>query len=192
VRPNKRALQTRPMPRILASVTSLAQHLRAVRRNPDSYRPDVCPHCGLRRLWHHGRYFRKADRCPPRRRHRPIPVLRFLCPECRGTCSRLPACIPPLRWYLWAVQQVVLLALVLGGTLSAAVQAVSGPGRRTVGRWRHWLLGDAGDGFAMHLRSRWSELGRFPDRPTFWHHLLEARGLVAVMSWLDSQDLPVP
>ena len=36
---------------------------------------------------------------------------------CRRTCSRLPLCIAPRRWYDWALQQVVLQNLFDGNAL---------------------------------------------------------------------------
>jgi len=35
------------MNRIVATVTSLAQHLSLLVRDPELYRPLACPHCGL-------------------------------------------------------------------------------------------------------------------------------------------------
>ncbi|MBK9442558.1 MAG: hypothetical protein IPN53_15175 [Comamonadaceae bacterium] len=29
----------------------------------------------------------------------PVPILRYLCNACKHTCSRLPACIAPRRWF---------------------------------------------------------------------------------------------
>jgi hypothetical protein len=36
--------------------------LRQSRQTPEAYRPPCCPHCGLKILWQHGHYERKADR----------------------------------------------------------------------------------------------------------------------------------
>ena len=88
------------MHRIVSSVTALAQHVDAVDKTPDLYRPKACPHCGMTRLWRHGCYFRKADRersGDPSRN--PVAILRYCCAACWRTCSRLPLCIAPRRWY---------------------------------------------------------------------------------------------
>jgi hypothetical protein len=51
------------MHRIVASITTLAQHLAAVAQaDPDFYRPQACPRCWVAGLWRHGRYFRKGER----------------------------------------------------------------------------------------------------------------------------------
>ena len=50
------------MNRIVASVTSLAQHLSLLAHDPEWYRPPVWPHCGLGKLWRQGCYQRKVER----------------------------------------------------------------------------------------------------------------------------------
>ena len=73
---------------ILAGIRSLAEHLRTLQLNPEAYRPEQCPACAHGTVWCHGCYTRKADRqnlgtpCL-----NPIPILRYLCPDCRSTCS---------------------------------------------------------------------------------------------------------
>ncbi len=44
----------------------------------------------------------------------PLKIQRYYCPSCRKTMSVLPECIPRNRWYLWSVQQVILLLFVQG------------------------------------------------------------------------------
>jgi hypothetical protein len=53
-------------------------------------------------------------------------------------------------------------------------------------------LHDSGPQFALHLRSRWPELGRVADACTFWHSVLTACGLAAAMAWLDNHACEVP
>ncbi len=43
--------------------------------------------------------------------HDPVAVPRFRCTGCGATCSRLPACVAPRRWYDWRVPQQALRAL---------------------------------------------------------------------------------
>ena len=100
------------MNRILRTITTLDQHFDEIANGGGAYRPANCPHCQAAGLWHHGCYHRKADRSEARRN--PVAILRFLCNACLRTCSRLPACIAPRRWYDWAMQQVVLLLLLAG------------------------------------------------------------------------------
>lgn len=177
------------MKRIVASITSLYQHLEAVAKNPEAYRPDACPHCQLGGLWRHGSYPRKADRCVGGESRNPVLVLRFLCRECLRTCSRLPACIAPRRWYDWAVQQVVLLMLLAGVSVHGCSRH-AGCTRRTVRRWRDWM--DTGsERFAFVLRSRFAELGRFADHESFWRHVLDSLSLAQAMAWID-RELTVP
>jgi hypothetical protein len=155
------------MSRIVASVTTLEQHVEAIKQMPEIYRPLACPHCGIKIVWQHGYYTRKADR----RQHgecslNPVPILRFCCSVCRRTCSRLPLCIAPRRWHDWSVQQGVLERLLNGFSRQSCAGAEV-PERRTIGRWWEWLQ-EYGQTFEFHLRSRWPELGRTTGFGDFW------------------------
>jgi transposase-like protein len=180
------------MNRIVESITSLAEHLSAITTNAEQYRPPACPHCLRAGVWRHGCYHRKADRSAGSGSGaslNPVPVLRFLCRACARTCSRLPACIAPQRWYDWSVQQAVLLLLLAGVSLHRCAQC-SGRDRRTVRRWRDWLH-ERGDSFAFFLRSRLPELGRAVDFASFWRNVIEGVSLQQAMAWLD-RELAVP
>jgi len=179
------------MNRIVGSITSLAQHLITVVTDPEQYRPPACPHCGCAGVWRHGRYLRKVDRSAEGALDRldPVPVLRFLCRACVRTCSRLPACIASRRWYDWVTQQAVLLLLLGGMSLNGCARC-TGRDRRTVRRWRAWLL-DRGEQFAFFLRSRLPELGRNADFGAFWRNVIEELSLQQAMVLLD-RDLVVP
>jgi len=88
------------MNRIVASILTLQQHLNSLASSPVIYRPTFCPHCSFGKLWCHGCYERKADRLAPTSKSlNPIPIPRFICSGCRRSCSRLPECIAPRRWY---------------------------------------------------------------------------------------------
>lgn len=178
------------MSRIVASVTTLEQHLEAIEQTPEIYRPPSCPHCGIKIVWQHGCYTRKADR----RQHgesslNPVPILRYCCSACRRTCSRLPLCIAPRRWHDWSVQQGVLERL-LNGLSQQHCARTDVPDRRTVGRWWHWLQ-ERGQTFEFHLRARLPELGRVARFCDFWRHVFNSMGLAAAMALLD-QELIVP
>ena len=181
------------MKRILASITTLEQHLAAVASDDAcvTYRPPCCPHCGVSGLWGHGCYFRKADRSTsdPTKSLNPVPILRYLCNACKHTCSRLPACIAPRRWFDWFMQQLVLLMLLAGNSVRLCSHC-SGRARSTVRRWRDWL-GVRGDTFTFWLRSRFPELGRHPDQPSFWRDVMHNMTLMQAMAWCDrGMDVP--
>lgn len=179
------------MNRIVALIPSLQQHFASLSLTPEIYRPHACPNCGVSRIWRHGCYFRKADRSPPTcGQLNPVPIPRFCCGECHRTCSRLPSCIAPRRWYSWAVQQAVLLMLLAGDSLNA-VSLVSYPCRHTVRRWWRWL-GAHSEDFGFHLRSRFPELGRAPDWKAFWKDCLDRMPLSETMAWLDRDGVVVP
>ncbi|MBK6788987.1 MAG: hypothetical protein IPG77_15465 [Betaproteobacteria bacterium] len=181
------------MHRIVGSITSLAEHLVAVVTDAEIYRPAACPHCSCAGLWRHGSYHRKADRSTGGTGGagslNPVPVLRFLCRACARTCSRLPACIAPRRWYDWLVQQAVLVLLLGGGSVRHCARC-SGRARRTVRRWRDWLR-RRDEAFSFFLRSRLPELGRLADFSSFWRHVIDGLSLQQGMVLLD-RDLVVP
>jgi transposase-like protein len=177
------------MQRIVGGIASLAQHLATVATDPEQYRPLACPHCGRAGVWRHGCYQRKADRSVGGASLNPVAVLRFLCSACLHTCSRLPACIAPRRWWDWAVQQAVLVLLLAGMSLHGCART-SGRDRHTVRRWRDWLQARS-EQFAFCLRSRWPELGRAGDFASFWRHVIAELSLQQACVWLD-RDLSVP
>jgi Domain of unknown function (DUF6431) len=177
------------MNRILGTITTLDQHFSEISNGGNAYRPANCPHCQVGGLWRHGCYHRKADRSANVSESRnPVAILRFLCRACLRTCSRLPACIAPRRWYDWAMQQVVLLLLLAGGSLHQGCRQ-TGRARSTLRRWRDWLQARSAQ-FTFFLRSRFPELGRLPE-PHFWPQVISSMSLTDAMAWLD-QDLVVP
>ena len=176
------------MRRIVAGITSLEEHLETIRQKPEAYRPQSCPHCGIKQLRQHGYYYRKADRRAQRPRLDPVPISRYCCAGCRRTCSRLPECIAPRRWYLWSVQQEVLSHRV--GAAPAGSGEHGQPAARSIGRWWRWLR-DRGALFAFHLRVRFPELGRASEFCDFWRQVFSSLGLPRAMAWLD-QEISVP
>lgn len=179
------------MQRIVPAILSLEQHSDSLDRQPAIYRPAACPHCGLAKLWGHGYYPRKADRRPSGSDScNPLTIPRFFCQGCRQTCSRLPECVAPRRWYDWALQQVVLWMLLSGDSVHRCA-AQAGVDRHTVRRWWRWLR-DRGDEFGLFLRARFSELGRAVDTVGFWQLCWQVIPLSGAMAWLDKQGVIVP
>ena len=179
------------MSRMLPGIETLEQHRALLEDDPDAYKPERCPRCGKAGLHHHGRYERKAPRGEGLALLLgALLILRFFCPKCRGTCSRLPACLSPRRQYWWKSQQAVLERLSAGESVRKVARQMT-PSRRTIGRWRHWLEG----GFDLHglyLRSRFPELGRAVGWQAFWSRCFEAMSLGEAMSWLDRAGVRVP
>ena len=61
-------------------ITSLEHRCKAIIETPEVYRPPCCPHCGLKVLWRHGYYYRKADRRPDGETSlNPVPIGRYCC-----------------------------------------------------------------------------------------------------------------
>jgi transposase-like protein len=179
------------MVRMLPGIETFEQHQEQLRDDPDASRPERCPHCGMAGMHRHGRYVRNAPRgegmafCVGS-----FFIPRFFCPNCRGTCSRLPRCLSPRRQYWWKTQQAVLQGLLEGKSVREMVRRVC-PERRTVGRWWRWLEGRSEE-FELHLRSRFPDLGRAVDWKGFWSCCFERMSLGEAMGWLDRSGVVVP
>lgn len=176
---------------IVANIFTLIQYLKLLSENLCELRPDSCPHCGFGNLWFHGRYERKPDRphCSKSNLN-PIPIFRFYCPNCKRTCSVLPECIPPRRWYLWTVQQAVLL-LYLGKQSIRQLAKQTAPSRRTIHRW----LSRFKERFivhASHLKSLDSKLGYRNSFSEFWQGVLAKMPLSTAMRQLNYLNNIVP
>lgn len=177
---------------ILPGILSLIQHLKTVRKDPESYRPQKCP-CGHTRVWCHGCYTRKPDRkdlgepCL-----NPVPIPRFFCPECGHTCSVLPECIPPRSWYPWEVRQLIFLLLLAGNSIGRT-HASNGSRacRKTIKRW--WRrFQDCFQVYSFHLRLRFPCLGRYAGFTDFWNTLLGLRPLSSAMCLLHHEEVAIP
>ena len=179
------------MVRIVPGIDSVEQHVKCLENDPEAYRPERCPRCGRAGLHRHGHFERNAPRGEGLAfLLKPLFIPRFLCPHCRGTCSRLPACVAPWRHYLWKTQQAVLERLLAGASRREVARA-SLLSRRTVGRWWRWLKA----GFvehSFHLRSRFADLGRTVNVSTFWCACFERMTLGEAMAWLEHEGVSVP
>lgn len=182
------------MANIIANISSLIQHLKIVSTNPDYYRSDNCPNCGKCGVWHHGHYKRKADRGnsdnPNAESLNPIPILRFFCNHCKTTHSVLPECIPPRRWYIWLIQQIVILGLCSGNKLKSISKNIA-PARSTCRRW--WL--GLQKKFALHrdaLCIKIYQLGSFETVDLFWQLCLQKITLAKAMYFCNEFGVVIP
>jgi hypothetical protein len=177
---------------ILPGIASLVHHLQHLVEAKEDYRPRRCPSCNFGRLWCHGSYDRKADRtASPETSLNPVPIPRFYCPSCERTCSTLPECIPPRRWYLWAVQQALLVLLCAGVSLAKASHDLL-PCEATLGRWWRGWQAD----FPVHgsvLRQRFPDLGRSAEGPlAFWENALALLSFDQAMRLVHLAGHPIP
>ena len=115
---------------------------------------------------------------------------RFYCRHCQATCSRLPGCIAPRRWYSWLVQQAVLAVLLSGSSVRQAAR-MSRPARHTIRRWWCWLK-DRFSRYSFHLRSHFPELGRYASQTAFWLACFDRMSLADAMAWLDRDGVLIP
>jgi hypothetical protein len=174
---------------IVAGILLLAQHVTTLKEKSECYCPTCCPYCGKLGIWSHGHYPRKADRSKTGELN-PIFIPRFFCPNCQKTCSTLPECIPPRRWYRWCIQHVVLFNLISNKSLHAVSQLVQ-PSRSTC---RRWLTGFK-DKFLLHrdaLCAHMSELGHAIDFNHFWQLCLTHISLDRAMLLCNLSGVAIP
>jgi hypothetical protein len=127
--------------------------------------PGQCLHCGKTGLWLHGHYDRKA--------------VRFIRPGER-TCYALPECIPPRRWYVWAIQQFAFLLWLscesFYASANTTAKTMATPSHHTIKRW----IGRFQEQFHLHkdaLRQILTSLGRALDFTAFWQTSLKTLSL---------------
>src|SRR3990167_3742009 len=150
---------------ILAGIMSLVQYKKSQESN--QHRLERCPHCGRSSPWLHGHYPRKADRTGNQEESlNPIFIQRYYCPGCRKTCSVLPECLPPHRWYLWEVQQIAIMLILQETSFNAAAKNIA-PSRHTISRW----IASLKEKFHLHkdtLCGHFIDLGRTIGWTDFW------------------------
>jgi hypothetical protein len=173
---------------ILPKVHSLEQHIQQLQSDPESYRPQQCPGCGHTSVWCHGYYHRHPGRhgkvCESLN---PIPIPRFICARCQLSCSVLPECISPRRWYLWSIQQVMLMRL-LPGALSVEQSL---PHVRSI--WRWWArLRERFKPHQFKFASLVLTLGQHDSATDFWHDCLSRWRLSSAMLFIQQSGEVIP
>ena len=176
---------------ILPGITGLLQHLNAVKTNLNSYRPKYCPNCGKAYPWIHGYYERKPDRHGDSTNSlNPVPIPRFFCSHCRITISVLPECIAPRRWYIWDIQQAVLLQILIKESFRQISKTVL-VARSTCRRWWNWLK----ERYLLHgstLRCHYPELGYHTDFNGFWSACFKKISLSKAMLLCNQSGVTIP
>jgi transposase-like protein len=158
------------MVHIFAGIISLVHYIELLKNEPEQLRLDYCPKSNP---WRHGGYFREADRINPSSNSlNPVFIQRYYCSSCHKTSSVLPECIPPYRWYLWEMQQYVLL-LTLSGLSAYAVAKATAPSRQTIKRWVTRFTAR----FRLHkdaLCTHFHEIGRHVTIVAFWQAVFQS------------------
>jgi transposase-like protein len=176
---------------IMPNIVTLIQHINLQTDKSIDNRPDKCLSCGKAGLHRHATYPRQSDR----ENHgsaslNPIFIQRYLCPHCQKTCSVLPECIPPRRWYPWYIQQAILLACLLGKSLNE-ISKEHIPGRSTCKRWFTWLQTRFVD-FSQTLRAIYPEFGRYSTFKSFWLACFQKTRLSKIMWYCHQSGVIVP
>jgi len=191
------------MRNILPGISTLDQHVKLSSSTTEDYRPATCPHCGKAGLHLHGGYSRKVDRDGSLSKDTMILIPRFQCPNCHRTCSVLPECIPPRRWYLWnKFQQIAITAVLMGKSFAAAAKEAATKeiankkitlslSRHTVSRWFNQLY-EKFDTHSTALRQHITDLGRFNSFEDFWPACFEKISLSEAMLLCNGAGVNVP
>jgi transposase-like protein len=174
---------------ILADIMSLMQYKQSQELN--QHRLERCLCCGKQYPWLHGCYPRKADRSSNQEESlNPILIQRYYCPGCHKTCSVLPECIPPHRWYLWEIQQIALMLILKGASFNSTAKEII-PSRHTISRW----IARIKEQFHLHkdtLCNHIIDLGRTIGFADFWQACLGHFSLAQAMRLCHVAGLPVP
>lgn len=169
------------MVHILSGIVSLMQYQSLLlNSDADYYRLAQCLCCGKSNPQRHGSYPRQADRTNKSSNSlNPVFIQRYYCLSCNKTCSVLPECIPPRRWYLWDIQQAALF-LCLGGKSICATARELLPSRQTISRWMIRFK----EHFLFHkdvLSSHFIQLGRACTMVDYWQIAFEKITLAQAM-----------
>src|SRR5690606_8208561 len=119
-------------------------------------------------------------------------IIRFKCSRhnCNQTFSILPGLLAPHRWYLWCIQQAILLAYISGMSLNAITRSYT-PCRNTIKKWILRFV-DRWEIFCNELLSFHVELGKASQFEWFYSYLFDRWLLSKVMTVLHSQGLTIP
>jgi len=178
---------------ILAGISSLAEYKTKL---PELDICRTCMNCGRAAALHrHGRYDRKSDRqSEPDISLNQVEILRFICKFCRKTCSVLPECIPPRRWYLWEVQQAVIQDWLAGHRWYVISQKLK-VARSTCRRWIQHLQ----DNFLPHADTLKNVAGSLGEHlvhcfevKSFWQRCFTQVGLSRAMLLCHQAGVDIP
>lgn len=183
----------KPSTIIIAGISKLANYIIEL---PKLQVCRDCPKCGISDSLHaHGSYYRKCNRhAESGKSLNPIKVLRFLCKFCHITCSPLPECIPPRRWYLWEVQQLVIQERLLGKSWRSISRKFK-IARSTCRRW----FQDLHDKFPMHADTLRNVPGKLAqhlvhcfDVKSFWQSCLTHIDFARAMFLCHNAGIKIP
>jgi len=176
---------------ILADVVLLIQYLNLLKDPSELCHLEKCPCCGKSGPWHHGGYTRQADRINPSSDSlNPVFIQRYYCPACKKTCSVLPECISPQRWYLWEIQQMALMLCLTGSSICTVSKKIL-PSRQTISRWiKHFK-----EQFRAHkdvLTNHVIALGHTDNMADFWPAVFEIMCLGKAMRLCHMAGVMIP
>lgn len=176
---------------IFAGIESLVQYINLINYEQEKLRLKSCLCCGKSDPWRHGGYLREADRINPSNESlNSIFIQRYYCPSCHKTCSVLPECIPPRRWYLWETQQTAIVFFLLNGSARAVAKQIK-PSRHTIKRWISWIIVQ----FKTHkdvLCANFPAFGLFTEYVSFWKNIFDKFSLGTAMRICHVSGVSIP
>jgi transposase-like protein len=176
---------------IFSGIMQLTQYIDLLKSEPEKLRLEQCPCCWKKNPWRHGGYWRLSDRINPSSASlNPIFIQRYYCPGCRKTCSVLPECIPPRRWYLWETQQAAILLFFLSKSARAVAKQVK-LSRHTIKRWVSWLIVQ----FKLQkdtLCNHFPSLGCLNEPESFWQPVFDKLTLSSAMRLCHVSGVAIP
>ena len=128
------------MTQIIREYPSIDKYNDDATHNPTKMKPDACVICGSTEFVLNGFYPRKSEKRgkDTHIKNGELGVRRM---KCKGKCAKsysiLPSIIPPLRWYLWCMQQLVLMLYIAGQSIHKIAKEAK-VARSTVRRWVDW------------------------------------------------------
>lgn len=175
---------------IMAGIMSLLQYVEQC-HDDKIKRLASCGCCGRANPWGHGCYPRKSDRINSASESLNfIFIPRYYCPGCRKTCSVLPECIPPRRWYLWETQQAAILQFFLEGSARAVEKKVK-PSRHTITRWVAWIIVQYYS-YKDALCTQFPSFGLLTEPVAFWRHVFDKVSLSTAMRLCHVAGVSIP
>ena len=184
------------MTQIIAEYSSIKDYMHDAKNNPSILQPDYCEDCGSRTFSLNGFYPRKSEGRGKDVdiKNGSLEIRRFRCSGPSRSCSKsysiLPSLIPPLRWYLWCLQQFVLALFIIGVSIHQIVQQIRAS-RSTITRWINWAKAKW-ERFCNELMVESTWLCKASRFAQFYRLLFERWTLSEVMCKLYGLGLAIP
>jgi hypothetical protein len=182
------------MVQIVKQYSSINDYISDTVNNPEVLYPDRCGNCGSQTFCLNGFYERKSEGRGKEVevKNGELKIRRLKCSgdSCGTNYSILPSLVPPLRWYLWCMQQFII-SLFLSGTSISKIVAHCAMSRSTITRWIRWAE-DNWKLFCAELMPKHTWMSKLSHFTGFYSSLFKRWKLSQVMAQLHQMGLAVP